>query len=176
MSRLSLTDVLAVWGAVVASFVAGWNIFRDVIQRDRLQVHVSPMKIYPGGADVFSWTITNVGRNDMYVTHLCGSQVRRQSWPIKQIARLVRWKQSGQSFVFPFQYMPGSLPTKIEPRNSVAFHYDLSKLGLPPSLDRFFAISADNRHWHAPRSDVKRTLANADYQKHAKPRPVAKDG
>ena len=56
-----------------------------------------------------------------------------------------RWRQSRGAFVFPFQYTSGSLPTKIEPRNSVAFHYDLSTLGAPPKLACFLATSADAR-------------------------------
>ena len=182
MDRISLTDILAIWGAVVSSFVAGWNIFRDVIKRDRLQVYVAPMKVHPGGGDVFSWTITNAGRNDMHVTQLSGSEVQLQSQPVKRIATFFRiMPKAGRSFLFPFQHMSGSLPARIEPRNSITFYYDLSRLRLPLKVACFFAISADGRHWRAPRSNVEKTLANTDYQKHArKPaaanRPLSADG
>jgi hypothetical protein len=72
-------------------------------------------------------------------------------------------EKSGQAFVFPFQYMSGSLPTKIEPRNSVAFHYDLSRLGAPPTLACFLATSADGRNWYAPLRGDSEPVVIADW-------------
>jgi hypothetical protein len=37
-SQMKLTDYLAVWGAVVATIVALWNIYKDFVRRDRVKV------------------------------------------------------------------------------------------------------------------------------------------
>ena len=42
---MKITDYLAIWGAVVASIVAAWNIYKDFLKRHHLKVH-SPLQKY----------------------------------------------------------------------------------------------------------------------------------
>lgn len=41
----SLTEFLAAWGALLASVGFGWNVYRDVLDRARLQISVNVRRI-----------------------------------------------------------------------------------------------------------------------------------
>lgn len=165
-SQITLTDILAIWGAVVASFVAGWNIFRDVIKRDRLEVYASIMRTYPEKEDVLSWTIKNLGQRDVYVTHLAGTTHRllRPIWLFKPINKRLYPEQ----LLFPFDHMNGNLPMQIKPLNNGSAAYRLETLGQGEKgkIGELFAVTADGREWFVKQKVMKRILQNETYRRH----------
>jgi len=36
--KFDLTILLALWGAIVSTFVLGWNVFRDLSDRGKIKV------------------------------------------------------------------------------------------------------------------------------------------
>jgi hypothetical protein len=58
LSQMKITDYLAIWGAAVATIVALWNIYKDLI-RDRVKVTAAYKVIMPGAKDVFTLDVIN---------------------------------------------------------------------------------------------------------------------
>jgi hypothetical protein len=61
---VKITDYLAIWGAVVASLVAAWNIYKDFLRRHRVKVSAGFRQLFEGDGspaeDVFAVTVTNL--------------------------------------------------------------------------------------------------------------------
>ena len=74
-----LTLILAVWGAALGTLTAAWNIDRDYTNKGRLRVHCYIGWIAGGGevdrTDRLVYSVTNVGRQPVMVTHLGGHSV-----------------------------------------------------------------------------------------------------
>jgi hypothetical protein len=47
-SSLSVTDVLAIWGAVLSSVAVGWNLYRDWLDRGKLRISASLRRLVKG--------------------------------------------------------------------------------------------------------------------------------
>jgi hypothetical protein len=90
------------------------------------------MIAYPERTDVFNWSIANLGRREMYVTHLVGSPVKilRPQWLFKPMNRH-RARKNETRFLLPFDHMHGRLPQKVSALNNTILVYDQKKLGLP---------------------------------------------
>ncbi len=77
--RDPLTLILAVWGAALGTLTAAWNIYRDYTNKGRLRVHCYIGWIAGGGGvdrtDRLVYSVTNVGRQPVMVTHLGGHSV-----------------------------------------------------------------------------------------------------
>jgi hypothetical protein len=65
-------DLLAVWGAVVATIVAGWNIYKDFIKRERVQVEAGLHFWSVTGEKVFFLKVLNRSSHNISVTHCVG--------------------------------------------------------------------------------------------------------
>ena len=76
MSESTLTQVLALWGALLSSVLLGWTIYRDLRDSGRLRVSCSFMvAVGPGEAleyDVLTYIITNTGRRPVRVASAGG--------------------------------------------------------------------------------------------------------
>ena len=71
------TILVAVYGAVVATAVAVWNIYRSITDRDQLRVMVTRADaVSPGLGNMWKdklwYEVTNVGRQPIYLTHIGG--------------------------------------------------------------------------------------------------------
>ncbi len=159
--KLNLTDILAVWGAVVSTLVAGWNIFRDFIQRDRLVVYASIMRVHPSGEDIFNWSFRNRSKHDMTVTHLVAMPHRllRPRW-------LFKWmngRRNSQQLLFPFEFMNGSLPLRVGALNNQMAAYRLQPLGMA-DFGELCAMTADGREWFVDRDAIRNILASETFQ------------
>lgn len=156
-----VTDILALWGAVVSTLVAGWNIFRDVIQRDRLVVSASIMFTYPGKENIFNWSFRNKGAHELTVTHLAAMPYRllHPRW-------LFGWlngRRNGKQLLFPFEFMNGKLPLRVGPLNNAMAAYRLKPLGMI-DFDELYATTADGREWFVKRRAIKDILANENFR------------
>lgn len=101
---VKLTDYLAVWGALVATLVAAWSIYKDLIRRDRIVVSAGFRKIYPPGQDVFAFYITNLTSHKVKVTH-CGSFAKRRVHP-RLLAKLVKPWYADPESGYLFRFVP----------------------------------------------------------------------
>ena len=157
----SLTDLLALWGAVVSSVVAGWTVYRDLLQRDRLVVNASIMRTYPGNIDIFSWRFTNKGKHELVVTHLAAMPHRmlKPRWFFNFVNRL----RNSQQSLFGFEYLGGHLPLRVGPLNNASAQYVLDRLGAF-ELSELYAVTADGREWFVSRKDIKSILSNNTFQ------------
>jgi len=77
--NISLTTVLALYGALVSSIVFGWNLYRDLTNKGKLRVHCFIGRaIIPGQPldenEYLVYNVTNVGRQPIMVTDIGGSK------------------------------------------------------------------------------------------------------
>lgn len=73
----TLTTILAAYGAVLATLVAGWNIFREVTNKGRLRVTVTLAEIHSEvvgllAKDKLWFKVTNEGRKPIFLSQLGG--------------------------------------------------------------------------------------------------------
>ena len=83
MSETPTSLYVAIYGAVVATAVAGWNIYQEVMTyRDRLEVQVTRANVAQGGVviakDRLWFKVTNVGRQPVWL-HSVGGRNKRGS-------------------------------------------------------------------------------------------------
>jgi len=77
MNEISLTTLIAVYGAILSSVLLGWNIYRDLTNKGKLRVHCNIGKLITSGApkdenDYLFYNITNVGKKPILVTTIGG--------------------------------------------------------------------------------------------------------
>src|SRR5436190_1907013 len=99
---MTLTTVLAIWGAILSTIVASWNIYKDFIKRDKVRVSAGFRILIPSNEEVLSFTITNLTSHKVKVTHIGGYHDRRYSppWFDRLVAKFVT--RSKQAFLLPF--------------------------------------------------------------------------
>jgi hypothetical protein len=144
----STTDFLAAWGAVVATIVATWNIYRDFIKRDRVLVEAGFHIWSVTGNKVFFLKVVNLASRAISVTHCIGydKRVSRRRW----MQRLLGRHPSG--YLFAFETLNRiRLPAKIEPGDHQMFLYSINASFPQGDLG---VITADSREWFCSRSDI----------------------
>lgn len=159
--KFSVTDILALWGAVVSTLVAFWNIFRDFVQRERLVVFASIMFIYPSKENIFNWSFRNKGARELTVTHL--AVMPHRMWRPRWLFKWINRRRNSKQWIFPFEFINGKLPLRVGPLNNAAAAYKLKPLGLN-DFGELYATTADGREWFVKRSAVKDILANEDFK------------
>jgi hypothetical protein len=83
------TEFLAVWGAVISTIVAVWNIYRDFIKRDRILVEAGFHIWSETGNEVFFLKVVNLTSRAISVTHCVGydKKVKRRRWVQRLLGR-----------------------------------------------------------------------------------------
>jgi hypothetical protein len=121
----STTDFLALWGAVVATIVATWNIYRDFIKRDRILVEAGFHIWSVTQNKVFFLKVLNSTSRVISVTHCIGydKKVKRRRW----MQRLLRPTRQG---------------TCSPPRRSTGY---VCRRRLSPGITRCFSIRSTHR-------------------------------
>jgi hypothetical protein len=159
---VKVTDYLAIWGAVVATIVAAWNIYKDFLKRYRVKVSAGFQALIAGDGsphkEVFAVTVTNLSDRPTTITHIGGYYDRRYKprWFDRLIARFV--KRSTKAYLFSFNpYHGPNLPYKLEPWSKMTFVYKL-----PQTLE---VVTADDRTWLCPRQDIERIHADEGYRR-----------
>lgn len=156
--KITTTDILAVWGAIVSTIAVGWNIFRDILQREKLIVRASIMRTFPDQKDILNWSFTNKSKHELTVTHLAAMPLHR--WhPLWLFGRVNR-RRNGMQLVFPFDFLNGSLPIRVGPLNNAMAAYDLQKLKFTEGFGELYAITADGREWFVDQKSIKEILGN----------------
>ena len=118
------TEILAVWGAVVATIVAGWNIYRDFIKRDRVLVGAGLLLRSVTGEKVFFLKVLNRSSHNISVTHCVGYKQPMGRW----MQRLLKRQPS---YLFAFETLNKiRLPARIGPWEHELFLYPITQIFL----------------------------------------------
>jgi len=167
-SSVRITDYLAIWGAIVATVVAGWNIYRDFLKRHRVKVSAGFQVYFAGDGspkvEGFAVTVTNLSDRPTTITHIVRYDDRhyKPRWLDRMIGRFV--KRSTMAYMFLDPYRTPSLPYKLEPWGKVTFFYKLPGAEFPP-IETLEVTTADDRTWFCPRRDIERIQADEGYQR-----------
>lgn len=159
---MKLTDYLAAWGAVVATAVAAWNIYKDFLRRERMKLHAGfGQNLY--GQDVFHFTIVNLTSHSMKVTRCGGFSSRVFHWP--WMRRLFSRLRAIPPLVTIFSVDPlvDTLPFVVAPWDHADILFKVDQ-GLPP-LEDLFVESADGRVWFCSRFAIRAIHRDKDYQR-----------
>jgi hypothetical protein len=153
-SQMKLTDYLAVWGAVVATIVALWNIYKDFLRRDRVKVVAQFMIVMPDTQDIFTFVVTNLTSHKIRVTHCCGysGRVFHDHWMQRLFLRWRPLPKTGYTFLTQCN-LGTSLPAVIEAWDEATF---CCKVDNFPQVEELYARTADGREWYCSRADIKR--------------------
>jgi hypothetical protein len=154
--KLDMTALLAVYGAVVSSFVAGWNVFRDL--RDRPSVKVRAK---------IGYIMTNSDGRQLFVAYTWA--LRRGIVPGTQPLLKLTFTNSGRRVITlsmwgavlkagsatPLLFCPPlSLPKSLTEGESVdEFTTDLSVLD--DKTKRIWVQDSTERSWYLPRHNLK---------------------
>jgi hypothetical protein len=154
----SLTLILAVWGALVSTFVAGWNFYRDYIRRDRVVVQAGFHHWSVTGNKVFFLKVLNASSHLISVTHCAGydKHIFRWQW----LRLLLRQPEAG--FLFAFETLNKlRLPYKVEAWDHQLFLYTIDERFPQGHL---YVITADDRYHFCPRANIKAIHADEMYK------------
>ncbi len=138
---MTTTDFLAIWGAIVSTVAVVWNVFRDLNDRTKLSVRVSISRMVPDptNRDYLVVTMTNIGRRPVMI----------KSWGA-EFAK----KSEGKPFAL---FIPRQLPKLIaESEYHMEWSHDLQSLR--PEIKSIFVVDSSDKHWKAPKKDVKRVI------------------
>lgn len=137
----SLTQFLAIWGAVVSTIAIGWNILRDLRDRGRLQVFCYVGEVVGGAGPPdprpkLVYKVTNAGRKPIVVTHIGGEL------------------QNGNHFMVNTRE---PMPKALQPGEFyLDFAEDLRILDQSPIA--LWAIDSLGKHWRVPRKQLRYLL------------------
>jgi hypothetical protein len=130
---MSITTILAIWGALVSSFVLGWSIFRDLSDKGKINVSCFIGNEIGGIRDsnktILVYTITNVGRRPIYVKIVGGAFTKKH---------FLITTQNIPKMLNPGEYV-------VESTEDLSmFDKDLKYLWVIDSLDNYWKVSKKN--------------------------------
>jgi hypothetical protein len=140
-----LTILVAGYGAVVATAVGVWNIYRSVTDRGRLKVAVTRGNAFAAGVgrtfkEKLWYQVTNVGRQPIWLTQVGGGY------------------RNGEHFSID---MPAGLPMKLEPGEVFKdASCELEKLD-PPNVAFLGAWDSLDKIHKLPKRKLKALLKDA---------------
>jgi hypothetical protein len=150
-----LTDYLALWGAIVATCVAGWNIYRDFLKRDRVEVYGGFRLSYDGygGAPQPCFVVSVINHTDkpLRVTHVGGYEYGR--WSRLFLAKIMRRKKA-QAYLLPFATLNGELPFAVASKDRVDITYAHTP-DIFPDVRQLTVTTADGREWSMGKRSMK---------------------
>lgn len=104
LSSESVTLGIAIWGAFFSTVAILWNLYRDVFNRGKLRVHCYVGLIAQPGVgihkeNVLIWTVTNVGRQPIVLTHIGGMLKHPEQFMAQTNIPLPQTLQPGDYFI-----------------------------------------------------------------------------
>jgi hypothetical protein len=158
---MKITDYLAIWGAVIATGVASWNIYKDVIKRERVRLSMDILA--PSGhvsnENYLLFQVTNLTTHKIRVTD-CGSYpgivfkdprfLKKETIP-----------RTYQHALFKAEWSE-SLPADIEPWRCVCFAVEVN-IDTLPEIRRFYVKTGDQKEWCCRRKEALRVLRSEYY-------------
>ena len=137
MFEISVTAVIATYGAVLSTAIAAWSIYRDLMDRGRLEVQCFIGKMIGGAharddSDYLVWTITNIGRRPLMVKMVGGTNRGKKHFIIG----------------------PRDLPKMLAPGEyTLEYSVDIGKIS--NDLKDLWALDSLGKYWKARRNAVK---------------------
>lgn len=133
---MELTLWIAAYGAVLSSIVFGWNLYRDLTDRGRLDVSPSVVQIVnvPGTVpDNPDWKlhlrVTNTGRRQVWITNIGGRMTTDEGFVLVARNRL------------PMKLEPGQLIDEAPPADEISD---------PKKVAFFSAEDSTGRQYRSP--------------------------
>ncbi len=79
MDGISSTTLIAIYGAILSSILLVWNVYRDLTDRGKLRVYCYIGNLISSAGlldknDYLVYSVTNVGRRPILVTHVGGKR------------------------------------------------------------------------------------------------------
>jgi hypothetical protein len=153
-----LTKVLATWGAILSSIGFGWNLYRDLHDRARLQVKARARRIVPSPDGRWYQADPGLPIADasqqlyvvMNVTNIGRRPLQWQGWGGKYINR-VNGKDT-------FVVIPTQLPKMLGEGET---HSDLTETLIPviENVRRLYVWDASGKNWYLSRRAMKKLRA-----------------
>lgn len=139
MKAETITLIIAIWGAVLSTVAMGWNLYRDLMDKGRLRVNCYFGMIVQEGVgiekeDVLFWTITNIGRKPVLLTHI-GGQLKDTHFMLKDHV---------------------GLPKMLQPGEYVSDHMDEFSVFKGKELKNLTAIDSIGRTYKAPKKQLNK--------------------
>jgi hypothetical protein len=160
MNGLTITDVLAAYGAALASIGFGWNLYRDLHDRAHLKVKADIRRIVqiPGG----KWYAV--------APDLGVAGASAQLFVVVNVTndgrRPVQWMGWGGKYRKPvngkgsFTVIPGALPMMLNEGDTHSEHTDhLDPAG--ENVKRVFIWDASGKNWYLPRRKLRKLREEA---------------
>ncbi len=150
-----VTTGIAIAAVFVASFSLGWNVYRDVIDKGRLRLHcyigndIAPGQP-PDDTHYLFFSVTNVGRRPIMVTHVGGSTTTK-----------------------PFFILPQNLPRMLQPGEYLVEQtFELERLN--DELRSLWVTDSLGREYKAPAKLLRKLITQAKklLQEGAQPKPT----
>lgn len=140
---MELKDWVAVYGAVLSTLVAAWNVYLYFTDKGKLKVKCYLADIVGDGevvkSNVLTYSVTNVGKKPIYVSTIGG-----------------KYKDSagGKYFLINMRRIP---PIKLEPGEYFSdYTHDLSVL--TDNLESLHAIDTIGRVYNANKREVQKLI------------------
>jgi hypothetical protein len=148
---ITLTGLLALYGAVLSSIGLGWNLYRDLHDRARLKLTAQLRRIVPsalGGGQIYSVSpdLPIEGRSDILYVFMTVTNVGR---------RPVRWNGWGGEYSKPvnggksFVVVPVGLPKMLNEGESHSEFTD-EVHGKIDNIRRLKVWDASGKSWYVP--------------------------
>jgi hypothetical protein len=157
---LSLTSLLAAYGATLSSITFGWTLFRDLRDRASLKVIVRVRRI-------------GVGLNGMGFAVSPSVAVAGASQELYLVVRVVNvgrrpmlWEGWGGKYIKPqhgkssFFIVGANLPKMLNERESHSERTTLSDANIT-NVETFYVWDASGKHWQLSRKQMKSLRAEA---------------
>jgi hypothetical protein len=149
----AVTTFLAIWGALLSTVLAAWNIYKDIRDRGNIRVEAyltewEEKDEETGKLDTkyeVEITLTNIGRRPVIVTSI---GVRRDSR---------RLKSRGFSEMY---FDVRILPKSLDPGEFVSIERDKLFFLVDSEYDRLFARDSLGRYYFLPKAELDRMRQN----------------
>jgi hypothetical protein len=158
--KLTITDVLAAYGSILASVGFGWNLYRDLLDRARLQVSANVRRIMQTGDGKWYAVKPDLG--------VAGASA--QLYVVVDVTnvgrRPVQWTGWGGKYHKPvngkgsFTIIPFALPKMLNEGETHSEYTDaLNPAG--ENVKRLFIWDAAGNHWNLSRRALRELKAES---------------
>jgi hypothetical protein len=152
---LNTTGWLAIYGALLSSFTAGWNAVRDLGDRAKVKIHATIGYVHQSEAGDYFLSAAFVAKNKLQIDQspllkVTFTNVGRRAITLTQWgAKLRKGEKTGFKVA-----IAKSLPVKID--EGAYTHETTDDLSiLDDKTTRLFVLDSTGKYWYIPRSKLR---------------------